>query len=1083
MAKEKKENNGPSYIDMINAIQNSLRSKSISEENKVLMDNLFPGVVLNLFYDFDCFGIVNFLNNNVNNYSLYQLKTSDIIQMIIDNVKNYKINGFLKAYTKKKNPDNIVIKDKKIKVNDINQKELNLYVDICKRYGNETTLEMLNIDNKKIKKEKMSTKEKELMKTSTINIMEGKINSVQIDEKYYTQEYMLIDIQRKNFNILNYLFLNLRTMKKEIVPIAHIPYYYKLKPEITMSKPIEKIENCNLISGNPKNEVNLIPLFEADVDSKTRHSVDYFYTRKTPLPENYNIPTCYVDIETTNDSDEEIDMLDLHNCEGTINMIGYHIGETFYINVIGDEDEITVSNIKEKYKSKQDLIEGIDKWEITVCNSEKQVVELFLKDLHDHNIFLITAWNLAFDITYIIKKAEQHRLTNYLEKYGPYTLNVKEDRIDYDISGFICIDLLDCYKGITQGERESYKLAEIAKDELDIEKLEMNDDIIDLIVYNRRDVEIIKRLDEEKIILKFYNMLRTISNTHWSAIFGQMGLIEGLILGYLKKNDLVIRNRLGSASGITNNNDFNSMSITGGYCQSCKRGGIKKYVIDMDASSMYPSLIRTYNISPNTLVYTIDPAVMNDILWKKDQINLDQQIKVIHNENEYDVVTGHNTELFMTIRELLKSIEENKYIPTLSGGIYKNHSDELALFYTLCNNLANDRKDVRKKEKQEKDKIMKATYYAIQYALKVLNNAIYGITGYDKFRGYCLTLSNSITTSGREIGKSVLCGIEYNYAKFKKEKNYSVENLLPFDELRKIVNKVTKFELADDMNFKTAFYSDTDSSFIELKNHIQTKEPVKEIYEKHVPLIEGIIQNTIQGIYGLHGNTISKENQFMDYKNEWIGLTGLFYKNKKKRYAVHIISKNKEECNELEVKGLEIRRSDYPKLTRERLTTLLEKTLIDLCTLSEIFSYSDKTRKEIFELVKKADPNVCKPIRLGKNIEMYKTLSAHIKGIIIWNKLFPMKPFRRGDKGYLVFINGIDQMFLDDNSVPEKIQAICDHYKIKSDAICFPESEILPKYFIIDNKRMMDYAWLDRHANLLEPLIQVEDEWGSNDGF
>ena len=200
-------------------------------------------------------------------------------------------------------------------------------------------------------------------------------------------------------------------------------------------------------------------------------------------------------------------------------------------------------------------------------------------------------------------------------------------------------------------------------------------------------------------------------------------------------------------------------------------------------------------------------------------------------------------------------------------------------------------------------------------------------------------------------------------------------------------------------------------------------------------------------------------------KQEIVAKRGYFL-DVKKKYALWIVNSEGIPVSEYDIKGLVTRRSDYPRLTRERLVTIFDLLLKgDKISFKKILEFVKDTELEMKNCIINGDKSIAKPVSYSKDITQYKKLPEQIIGMELWNAL-EYKHFVVGTKGYRFKIKGIDEYV-----APDKVKR--NMRKINSMKwIVLPyEEERLPDYYVIDTEGMLDFAWTKRINELLKPIL------------
>ncbi len=421
-----------------------------------------------------------------------------------------------------------------------------------------------------------------------------------------------------------------------------------------------------------------------------------------------------------------------------------------------------------------------------------------------------------FDIPTLFNRAKLHNID--VNQMSPIGTTYSNPNIfgESEIFGLFVCDMLELYKKLAESVEESYKLDYISQKILGKGKVAYEgtldilyeSDINKFIEYSSVDTFRLRELDVEleHINLRF-EMIKMCSST-WRCGRTTMGLIDPLCVSYAKKMNLVCRTSLKSLNedDASDIKDEEKESIPGGYVR-IPTPGLKKYIIDLDFTSLYPSIICTYNIGPNTYIGKIDSGLAKAIIYYKDRLDRDLMITYIENPIKKNHVTKK-----MKCGELLDLIDKNNYIVTVFGCIYKNHQEEMSFFERIVQYILTSRKAYKAqmnnairsgdiiKSKQMKNK---------QLAYKILANSLYGVLANENFRMFNEDMATTITLSGQEAIKFV--GMHLN--------NYLEKDRVDIDP-----SFLNNYE---DIPLKYLIYTDTDSVFISLGEYLTEKGEIK----------------------------------------------------------------------------------------------------------------------------------------------------------------------------------------------------------------------------------------------------------------
>jgi DNA polymerase elongation subunit (family B) len=250
-----------------------------------------------------------------------------------------------------------------------------------------------------------------------------------------------------------------------------------------------------------------------------------------------------------------------------------------------------------------------DDVEYVLCENEHDLLMNFIAWWADVMPEVITGWNVdLFDITYLCNRIHKVCGEHNLKKLSPWSLvstNTKElmnrPQQYYDIAGVTIIDYLDIYKKFTYTNRESYRLDVIADIELGQKKLDHSefDTFKDFythgwtkfVDYNLVDVDLVDKLEEKMKLIDLVMLMAYDAHCNYTDTFFQVRLWDIIIYNYLKERNVVVPPIQRASRDDQYAGAYVKEPIPGAY----------DWVVSFDLNSLYPSLIRFLNISPETL--------------------------------------------------------------------------------------------------------------------------------------------------------------------------------------------------------------------------------------------------------------------------------------------------------------------------------------------------------------------------------------------------------------------------------------------------------------------------------------------------
>jgi DNA polymerase elongation subunit (family B) len=371
---------------------------------------------------------------------------------------------------------------------------------------------------------------------------------------------------------------------------------------------------------------------------------------------------------------------------------------------------------------------------------------------------VLTGWNSErFDVPYLYNRLKILFGEGFASTLSPVNnvraFHVDEKTIGYEIKGVEHLDYMQLYKKYVPGERD-FSLDSVCEDEIGVQKIEnpydsfkefYQNDFPLFVEYNIRDVDLLVQLDEKR---KFLNLTYTIAylvGMNYSDVFGTVMPWDIFIQNSLKLKGIFVPTTVDRSS--------ENRKIMGGFVMK-PNPGLRKWLVSIDADSLYPSAIRTWNISPETLVQPED--VPDELLPWFNRIQIDELI-------EGDP-------------KLTKLLKKHKLTMTANGQFFR--TDKQGIMAELTSNVYEGRvraksrsKELLKQAERETDPSRKraladeaAALDSEQYALKILLNSLYGAFANEHFRFFDLRMAEGITTTGqffiRRVGERVSAWID-----------------------------------------------------------------------------------------------------------------------------------------------------------------------------------------------------------------------------------------------------------------------------------------------------------------------------------
>jgi DNA polymerase elongation subunit (family B) len=595
---------------------------------------------------------------------------------------------------------------------------------------------------------------------------------------------------------------------------------------------------------------------------------------------------------------------------------------------------------------------------IVSCIDENTLLRKFLNKWEQMDPTIVAGYNSDFfDIPYLyyrIKKRlgdEVYRLS----PVGKITETLSQSNSPIRIGLVNSLDYMLLLKKYIAKEEPSYKLGDIGLKYAKLGKIEYNgnldtlfkEDPIKFIDYNIRDVEIIEVLEDKLKFIELTILISHLCHIPYESIYYNTALNEGAILTYLKrkgiiapnkptttnpsirelelgdhvihqrgtptiegtvysfeKNNIVVKTMSGKYMNRYPKSIRKKDSYAGGYLLD-PIPGLYSDVSDLDFTSLYPSIIKSLNLGVETL--------MGRIITKNnyEQYNSLEQLKKRDPEEEIQIQklvksTYTLKDAKITIGSLIKIIETNNWTISASGAFYR--TDQKSIACEVLEDWFDKREHYRALKKtagKEEDWTNYKLYDLYQMAFKILQNALYGTYAVNSWRftdGFKIC-SAAITNSGQRLTKESITFVN----------DYISEQL--------------------DIDPKTfVIASDTDSLYMELTDLLKHRNPDLD-YGDRKEKINRLLVLTEELQQAANGNLnkISQDLFNMNSDHHFVlkqeVIAEKAYWSGKRRYAMYIVNKEGIEIEELEMKGLDIMKSNFPPLFRDFGENLIKNIL------------------------------------------------------------------------------------------------------------------------------------------------------------
>lgn len=279
----------------------------------------------------------------------------------------------------------------------------------------------------------------------------------------------------------------------------------------------------------------------------------------------------------------------------------------------------TLANFKIAVEEERKLIEeqhkadGNDKpinirGEFVFCLNERELLMRMLNLIADADV--LSGWNSEFfDLPYIIRRvthvlgpkaAERLCLDgagppreSTVERYG-------EQQTVFKLFGRTHLDYLDVFKKFAQDAKyESYSLGFVGHEEVGVPKVSFDESFQQFYetrfprfaLYNQLDVGILVKLEQKRKLMQLVNVVAHESTCLFENLTGTVRYIE---MAMTNRAHNIHRQRIPDQVGIAKR--------VGGALVLDPFAGLHEWIGSVDINSLYPSVIRSLNISPEMFI-------------------------------------------------------------------------------------------------------------------------------------------------------------------------------------------------------------------------------------------------------------------------------------------------------------------------------------------------------------------------------------------------------------------------------------------------------------------------------------------------
>jgi len=639
---------------------------------------------------------------------------------------------------------------------------------------------------------------------------------------------------------------------------------------------------------------------------------------------------------------------------------------------------------------------------------EEDLLNTFLDVIDDADI--LSGWNSeGFDIPYmvmritrVLNKDDTRRfcLWGQLPKQRTFE-RFGAENLTFDLIGRVHMDYMQLYRKYTYEERHSYSLDAIGEYELDERKTQYegtldqlyNKDFPKFIDYNRQDTMLVAKLDRKLRFLDLANELAHDNTVLLPTTMGAVAVTEQAIINEAHQRGMVVPNRKGR-------DDQGDTQAAGAYVAFPKKG-MHDWIGAIDINSLYPSAIRALNMAQESIVGQLRPIMTDRYIQDKMAAgsSFADAWENMFGSLEYTAVMNGEigTEItidweaggsdVMSAADIWRLIFDSNepWMLSANGTIFSY--EQKAIVPGLLERWYAERKELQAKKKEATTDEDKAFWDKRQLVKKINLNSLYGAILNPGCRFFDKRIGQSTTLTGRIIAKHMDAYI----------------NECIFGEY--------------DHVGKSIIYGDTDSCYFTAWPAIREEveagrmEWNKEICAQLYDSIADQVNDSFPTFMERACHVPRSMGSLIQGGRELVASKGLFIK--KKRYAVLIydLEGNRLDTHgkpgKVKAMGLDLKRSDTPKIVQDFLSELLTAVLTgaekeEIYNRVREFKISFQDRPAWEKGTPKRVNNLTKYTREEERLGR-ANMPGHVRAAMNWNNLRRM----HGDNYSMSIVDGM----------------------------------------------------------------------------
>ena len=708
--------------------------------------------------------------------------------------------------------------------------------------------------------------------------------------------------------------------------------------------------------------------------------------------------------------------------------------------------------------------EYLEKIDYRSFNTEKSLLSAYIKDWRQRTPVIVTGWNSdKFDIAYIITRYLNVFGENVVKFFSPFgrvkartsTDNYGNEQLGYDIAGVAQMDGMALYKKFAFTPQPSYSLGAIAEYETGKTKVDYEGSLSELrqkdhqkyITYNIVDVIRVLDIDAKRNFIELVLSVAYYAKINFSGVMSPLKTWDAIIYNSLREDKIVI----------PENKSHIKTPYEGAYVKEPVVNAYR-YIISFDLTSLYPSIIRQVNISPETIVTSFAVRPLEEYINKTAPRPSDEyscspngwmfrrdvkgvipvEIKKVFDQRKMWKKRMMTAERNLELIKHALDVQEGDQMINPDFEFYKEFGDEeKAVLKTLSKQMLKAVKKVCEK------KIAQAN--TAQLNRKISINSLYGALGNEHFRYFDIRNASAITMFGQLAIQWIERKVNEYLNQVCKTENVEYVRYCDTDSIYVCVDNVFNM-VGGESRFRD------DNHWVDFMDKFAKERMEPAIDKAYRELCE--YMNNVEHLMFMDREIISGPP---------LGSKGLgSFWTAKKRYAANVWDSEgiRYDKPKLKIMGMETQRSSTPTaikvFLKESIRRILQEGEESLHALFKSFEVEYKAL-DYREIAGVSSANNISKYNDGNGYPI-KGTPNHIKGVLFFNRL------TKGISGITPIMEGEKVMIL----------PLRDKNPWQADCISWQSGSRLPSEIESDILKWVDYnAMFEKHV--ISPLKTMTD--------